>query len=173
MVLALEDHDALAPRGGACEADHIGHRLARGKSKLPLRQAPATDEFLGDDDRVLGRKVELGSCAHSLLRRLDHRLRRVTGGRHRDPQAEVVVAMAVDVGERRSLGRDHERWRMVVEESHPGEGDTERHRPSCALAQCERLRAVADETSVLATLQCRKGIQIETCRRGGCGDVWH
>ena len=97
-VVGAEDlHDRVAAGVGARDADRVHRRLGAGVDVAPLRQPPAARELLGDDDRVLGRRGEVGAE----LDPLRHGLRdgRVGVALHHRAEAvvEVEQLVAVDV----------------------------------------------------------------------------
>ena len=73
-VVAGEGEDPLPARRVPGEAQGLGVGLRRGQRELPGRQTPATREFFGHHDGVLGGKHELRAVGHTLLHGAHHRL---------------------------------------------------------------------------------------------------
>ena len=69
VVVAVEHEHLLAPGHDAGDADRLGVGLRRRQRVLPLRQAVAAAELLGDDDRVFGRAGGTGCRAPCARRR--------------------------------------------------------------------------------------------------------
>ena len=105
-VVGAEDLDDGVPPGGrARDADRVHRRLGAGVDVAPLRQAEASCELLGDDDRVLGRRGEVCAELDTLLDRArDHRVG-VTLHHRAEAVVEVEQLVPVHVPDARALPR--------------------------------------------------------------------
>ena len=97
-VVGAEDlHDRLAARVRARDPDRVHRRLRAGVRVAPLRQVPAAHELLGDDDRVLGRRREVGAVLVAVAQRAADRGVRVALDHRAEAVVEVPHLVAVDV----------------------------------------------------------------------------
>ena len=139
-VVGAEDlHAHVAARVGARDADRVHRRLRAGVRVAPLRQAPAAGELLADDDRVLGRRGEVGAVLVALLDRAADRGMRVALDHRAEAVVEVPHLVAVDVPDLRAdaaLEVDRPRLAQLV-----GGGDARR-------APCRRARTSRPEPAV-------------------------
>ena len=99
VVLRVEHQHDLPSRQLAGEADHLGVRLGGRQGELPLGQALAIGEVIGDDDRVFAGEQELVAELHLTCHGLHHRRGRVAAEGAHVRHVHVQVGVPVDVGE--------------------------------------------------------------------------
>ncbi|ABA52578.1 hypothetical protein BURPS1710b_A1291 [Burkholderia pseudomallei 1710b] len=167
VIAAVEHDDVLAARGRARPAQHEAVRVARAQRELPVRQPEAARELRRDPRGVLARQHRRVAARRLLGERACDGLGRVAEHRARVAQAEVGVAMAVDVGEMRAarvIDIERERRRPVA---HPVQRHAEqqmlrgfgrararfRHRPFERVALACEKRAGARQVDSVANLQ--------------------
>ena len=119
VVLPVEEEHLLAAGRDARDADRLGVRVRRRQGELPLRQAVAAAELLGDPDRVLVRQQELRAGGDAARDRLDHGRGRVPGEHRHVGDVEVGVVVPVDVAEPAAEALVDEDRRVVVRRAEP------------------------------------------------------
>jgi hypothetical protein len=120
------------------------HRRLRARIReAPLREPEPIDEFLGDHDRAVGRRGEVGAEVVAGLDRIADRGIRVPDAHDAEPVVEVDVLAPVDVPDPRSLTslQIDRPWVVLLK----GGGDASRHHLDAALVALPRLRRVFRE----------------------------
>ena len=103
-VVGAEDlDDRVAAGRGPGDPDRVHRRLGAGVDVAPLRQAPAAGELLADDDRILGRRGEVGAELDPLVHRPRDRGMGVPLHHRAEAVVEVEVLVAVDIPDVRAL----------------------------------------------------------------------
>jgi hypothetical protein len=171
VVVALEQHDHLAPGDRPGQADGLGVGLGGRERELPLRNPVAAGEFLGHLHRGLRGQQELRGPRHLRLHR-GHDRRMGMPAEHRHIRGvEVDIAEPVDVSEARALPivdvnrlvivRCHPRHRHAIRHMRPRPAD-QRQRPRPGLPEAGQLLSeqLADPRPVKITM-CRHTRMLE------------
>ena len=141
VVAVVEDQD-LRPAGDlAGDPDREAVGVGGRERELPVAAAEAAGQLLADHDRVLARQHRRDPAGRALADRGDGRRGRVAGHRAGVAEAEVGVAMPVDVDQRGALGLGDE-----DREARPASGSSSSSAPRRAgcPARARRARASAD-----------------------------
>ena len=172
VVLAVEEQDLVAAGERPRDADRLGVRVRRAQRELPLRQAVAAAELLGDPQRVLVRQQELRALRRAARDRLHDRLRRVAAEHRHVRDVEVRVLVSVGVAEARALAFGDEQRRVVVGRAEPRHRHAVRHRGLRARPQLRGTRTRGDERRVLAVLDALDPFAVDVAG-GGHGGLHH
>ena len=153
VVAPVEDQDLGLTGDLPRQANAKPVGIGRGQGELPERQAEALLQIFRYENGVFGGQHERYTTAHLLLYRFHDGKRRMPRHRPGVAQAEIDVAMAVDIVEMRALGLAHKRRECARPLEHPVHGDAAQQRLAGALEQRFRLWAVVDEALLLALHQ--------------------
>ena len=161
VVAPVEDQDLGPPRDLAGQPDGEAVGIGGGERELPVRKPKALLQFFAYHNGVLAGQHQ-GHAAPRLLFDGRHRRRgRVARHRARIPQAQIDVAVPIDVEELRAARFAHKGRERARPLHHPVHGNTAQQRSAGALEQGRRLRSLRDETSLLALHKQLQAIAID------------
>jgi hypothetical protein len=166
VILAVEHQDLLAAGDEPGDAHGEAVGVARRDGDLPIGQAETVGEGARDDDRVLGRQHIGGAAARDLARH-DLGDGRIGMAEERGgiAEAEIDIAMAVDILQPRAdrpFGEDRKRAAPLA---HPMQGHAMRHVPRGLRVQRPRARMRRDEALFLTLPECGEHIRFYAVAR--------
>ena len=168
VVTPIEDEDFCAAGNLAREANRETVSVGGSQRKLPVGQAEALLQFFGDKDGIFGGQHEGDAAFDLLLDGFGGGEGRMSGHGARVAEAEVHIAMAVDIVEVRALGVADNGWKSSSPLHHPVHGDAGEQRLLAALVNGFRFRALVDEALLLALGEGFQAVAVES--RHDCGN---
>ncbi len=170
VIAPVENENLRAPGDVPRETNRKPVRVGGGQRELPEGQSKALLQFLSHDDRVFAGQHERNAAPGLLLQ--GHHSGRGRVSRHGAgiAEAQVDVAMAVDVEELGAPRLAHERREGARPFRHPVHGHAPEQRLARALKQRSRLRPVSDELLLFSLHQGLQAGALESSH--GASGVW-
>ena len=122
VIAPIENQDLGASGDLPSQPDREAICIGRGQRKLPVRKIESLLQFFGDENRVFARQHQRDAAPQLLFNRLYGRRWRVSGHGSGIAQAEIDVAVPVDVEEVRALCLAHKRRKGSSPFRHPVHG---------------------------------------------------
>ena len=165
MVAPIEHQNLRSCRDVARQANREAIRIGRGEGELPVRQPKPLLQLFAHDNGIFAWHHQRDAAPRLLLHGRNCGRRRVSCHGSGITQAEIDVAVAIDIEELRATRLAHKGRKRTGPLRHPVHGHATQQGFARALKQRRGFRPVSDELLLLALHE-----RLQTCAVNGAHD---